>query len=123
MKHIGNHLKRAIRLIEDGFLALPKWVARDRELSPGAKLVFSVLWTRKNADNIAWPGQAYISGLTGFSERQVRRYIKELVEAEFVKSNRTGKRRTNRYELVMLVDKMLKTDAQDVDEQIVTGQM
>jgi len=79
------------------FWAIPKEVASDKSLSMQAKMVYGILYTRKNGDNISWPGQEYIANGLGISRRSVIRHLQELEENGFISKKRVGKRATNRY--------------------------
>jgi hypothetical protein len=62
--------------LPDGLLALPR-----KELSPGAKLVFVyILRCFNRSKGYAWPSEPTIARETGFSAKQVCRYVKELKE-------------------------------------------
>ena len=76
---------------------LPKTVANHPNLELVDKLVFSVLWTRRNGENKAWPGQKKIAEAIGSSQRSVVRAIQRLEKAGLLVKHRTGKRATNRY--------------------------
>lgn len=76
---------------------LPKTIATHPNLDMIGKLVFAVLWTRRNGENKAWPGQSKIADALGISKRSVVRAIKQLEAAGLVVKHRTGKRATNRY--------------------------
>lgn len=79
------------------FWMLPKNVAQHPGLELVDKLVFAVLWTRRNGDNKAWPGQATIAESIGASPRSIVRAIRRLVSNGLIVKHRTGKRATNRY--------------------------
>ena len=81
------------------FWAVPKSVLSINGLSLEAKLVYAVLFTRTNGDNVAWPSQKYIAAALAIGERSVRRYIRELVDKRLITVERLGLKRTNRYSL------------------------
>lgn len=83
--------------MEGGFWANPKEVTADKKLSSTAKLVYSVLYTRMNGDQMAWPSQEYIALAIGSSVRQVVRSIKELEKRRYLVKKRQGLRKSNQY--------------------------
>jgi len=83
--------------MELGFWATPKEVSKDKRLSFGARAVFGVLWTRKNGDNEAWPGQKYISESVCVSNRTTIKYLQELEKCGLIEIQRRGLRKTNKY--------------------------
>lgn len=90
---------------EVGYWAVPKEVMYRKDLSIEARVVYGVLWTRQNGDNVAWPGQAYIADKIGVSDRSIRRYVTELKEAGLIEVEQQGLRKTNRYFLTGQVDR------------------
>lgn len=70
-------------------------------LSVQSRLIYAILWTRMNGDNIAWPGQKYLAENVGIGVRMVQRYLGELKEAGLIEVERQGRRRTNRYFLMV----------------------
>lgn len=82
------------------FWAIPKEVAARTEISIEARFLFGILWTRKNGENVAWPGQATLAATMGCGERSIRRYIDELVAANLIEVEQQGLRRTNRYRIL-----------------------
>ena len=71
-----------------------------KELSLEARMVYAVLWTRSNGDNVSWPGQKSIGDTLGVGERSVRRYLKELEKMNLIEVERKGLKMTNRYLLI-----------------------
>src|SRR3990167_1080951 len=84
----------------DGFWSIPKHIA-GRKISEGAKLCYSVLWTRRNGDNFAWPSQEYLALQMGCSVRTVRRHIRDLTREKLLKIHRRGLHKSNVYGLVV----------------------
>lgn len=69
-------------------------------LSSTERDVIGILWTRRNGDNTAWPGQEYLAHHAGLkSTRQIRRVIAKLVELDYLTVRRRGQGRTNEYDL------------------------
>jgi hypothetical protein len=83
--------------MEKGFWAIPKSIAKRKDLSFKAKLIAGILWTRKNSDFQAFPSRKYMAGALGISTKTVDRGIKELKEKAGLKVKREGLRRNNRY--------------------------
>ncbi|HID71542.1 MAG TPA: helix-turn-helix domain-containing protein [Thermoplasmata archaeon] len=83
--------------MEKGFWAIPKSIAKRRDLSYRAKLVSGILWTRKNSDFQAFPSRNYIAKALGVSTKTVDRGIRELKEKVGLKVERKGFGRNNRY--------------------------
>jgi len=83
--------------MEKGFWAIPKSIAKRKDLSLKAKLVVGVLWTRKDSDFKAFPSRRYIAEALGVSIKSVDRGIKELKERTNLRVERKGLRRNNRY--------------------------
>jgi len=80
-----------------GFWAIPKSIAKRKDLSFKAKLVAGILWTRKNSDFEVFPSRKYMVEVLGVSKDTVDRAIKELKEKAGLKVERKGLRRNNRY--------------------------
>jgi len=76
---------------------LPKCIAQHPNLELLDKLVFAVLWTRRNGENKAWPGQKHIASAIGASRRAIVTSIQRLEAAGLVVKESIGKRATNRY--------------------------
>lgn len=79
------------------FWALPKDILSIKNLSLEAKVLFGILWTRMNGENLAWPSQKHMAEIMGVGVRSIRRYIKELEKKGLIKVQRIGLRKTNRY--------------------------
>lgn len=86
-----------MKKITNQFWAMPKEIMEIKELSLEARIVYSILWTRANGDNVAWPGQKYIAEILGVGERSVRRYLDELKNYGLIEVERQGLKKTNRY--------------------------
>jgi len=79
------------------FWAIPKDIMATKSLSIEARMVYAVLFTRRNGENRAWPSQAYIAEILGASKRSIIRYMDELVIAGLVVIHRRGLRKSNEY--------------------------
>lgn len=93
-----------------GFWAVPKAVGYNKNLSHTAKLVYGILWTRKNGDNESFPSQGYLARHLSISEKYVRDCIKELVNEGLIEVIRRGSMKTNFYHIFLPKIKYTKTD-------------
>lgn len=80
-----------------GFTAVPNVVLVDNTLSCQARLCYAMLRHYAWQDEDCWPGQVMLATLMGCSERSLRAYIAELVLTGWVRVERRGLGRTNRY--------------------------
>lgn len=85
--------------MEKGFWAVPKSIARRKDLCPRTKLVAGILWTRKDPQFKAFPSRRYIALALGVSVKTVDRAIKELKTKAGLKVKRKGLGKNNRYYL------------------------
>lgn len=88
-------------LEQGGFTAVPNVVLVDAELSVQSRLTYAMLRYYAWQSEDCWPGQKTLSGLLGCSERSLRVYVQELSEAGWVRVERRGLGRTNRYVLTV----------------------
>lgn len=79
------------------FWALPKDIMQMRHISLEARVLYAFLWTRKNGENVAWPGQKYLAEQLGVGERSIRRYLDELKKEGLIEVEQQGLKKTNRY--------------------------
>lgn len=79
------------------FWAIPKWIFAKKELSLEARILYGILFTRANGENVAWPGQESLADTLGVSKRSIIRYVQELEKHDLIEAKRTGLNRTNRY--------------------------
>jgi hypothetical protein len=80
-----------------GFWAVPKSIAKRNDLSCKTKLVAGILWTRRNADFLAFPSRKYMAEALSVSVKTVERALKELKEKAGLKVERKGLGKNNRY--------------------------
>jgi len=59
-------------------IRVPGWLARRREISPGAKLYYAALKYHARKKNRAWPGAKRLIDWLGLSSRSISRYQSEL---------------------------------------------
>lgn len=81
-------------LLSAGFVQLPILLARDPNLSAGAKLVYvALLWYHWRGQD--YPGQHQLAEDFGFSERSCRTYLQELEREGYLESSRPGRGQPN----------------------------
>lgn len=84
-----------------GFTAVPNVVLTDNTLSCQARLCYAMLRYYAWQSEDCWPGQEALAVLMGCSDRTLRAYIAELVLTGWVRVERRGFGRTNRYILTI----------------------
>lgn len=82
------------------FAKFPNWLMRRKELSPGAKIVYCRLLQYAGTKSYARVKQETLSLETGFSERQVRRYLVELAHFQLIETEQVGLNSANVYHLL-----------------------
>jgi hypothetical protein len=65
--------------MKKGFWAIPKSIAKRKDLSLKAKLIAGILWSMRDSKSEAFPSRSYLAGALGASITAVDRGIKELV--------------------------------------------
>ena len=80
-----------------GFAALPYLVMKDKALSMGARLTYAFLLMYGWQKNSSFAGQSRMAQDIGISERQIRRYLVELRDQNYIKIERRDKRFNNTY--------------------------
>lgn len=65
------------------FWMIPKEIMQ-LKLSLEARVIYGILWTRENADNMTWPGARYLAEIIGRDEQTTRKAIDELVAAKLI---------------------------------------
>lgn len=63
----------------------------DRELKPGATLLYLYLYAMCGKQDHCWPSQSAMAEACKASERSVQQYLKELVRLEYIRVERQGK--------------------------------
>lgn len=79
---------------------IPNWLMCRGEVSPGAKLCFARLAQFAGADGACYPSQTRIAKELGISERNARRYIKELEGHALITCTHRGLNRPNVYQFL-----------------------
>jgi Helix-turn-helix domain len=83
---------------------LPNWLLDRRELTPGAKLCYARLCQFAGRHGVAYPTQLELAAALGVTDRQVRKYLRELTSvrvdgrpAPLISVGRRGLRRANTF--------------------------
>ena len=77
-------------------------ILRDARVSDGALRLYLIIASHTRGHrNVAWPGQRRLMELSGQSESQLRRNLRALEEAGWVRTKRVGNRQVNRYAVMM----------------------
>lgn len=87
-------------VMQKGFTQIPNDVLRDFSLSVPARLTYALLSSFAWQDESCWPGQKKLGKLLRVSDRQLRKYIRELEGAKLVRVHRRGLKKTNLYLLL-----------------------
>lgn len=88
-------------MIAFAFAPVPRAVALDNRLSPGARALYAVLQSHARKRGSCWPGYRRLCALLGRCENTVRRWMRTLIAAGLVEQQRRGQRKTNVYSLVL----------------------
>ena len=95
----GGQILVENELLAGGFASVPVVVARDNNLTTGAKLVYGLLllyhYQRRN-----YPGQVAMGAEFGMSERSVRAHLGELVNRGYLAVERPGLGKSNTYRVL-----------------------
>ncbi len=83
--------------LKQGFTQLPNFVLRNKDLSFGARLAYSVLLSYAWQEDSCFPGQDRMAKDLGVSRQMVNGYLQELKKSEFIKWERRGLGKTNIY--------------------------
>ena len=104
-RHIGEILEQNIKLVgadrlsEKGFTQVPNALLKHPQVSPGAKLAYTMLLSYAWHNDFCFPGQERLGKDMGVNERSVRTYLKELESKKFLTIKRQGQGRPNIYHL------------------------
>ena len=90
-----------------GFTQVPNFILRAQDLSPGAKLTYSMLLSYAWQNDFSFPGQEKLASDIGVGKRTVIRHLKELQENGVVTIKRRGLGQPNVYTLCATVKKKL----------------
>jgi hypothetical protein len=90
--------------IRAAFHPLYHEIARRRDLSAGAKVVYAVLCSYHQMFDDVFPGRTRLSEDTGISKRQLVEHMKNLVDCGLLLMERRGLNKTNVYTLLRWPD-------------------
>jgi hypothetical protein len=76
---------------------IPNWLQCRGEISQGAKLAYARLAQHAGQNGECFPKQTTLAAELGVSERTANEYIRELVNARLIETERPGLGRPNRY--------------------------
>lgn len=85
---------KAFLRVSDKFFG--RHVLLDRELKPGATLLYLYLYAMCRDKDCCWPSQATMAAACKATERSVQDYLKELVRLEYIRVERQGTRNVYR---------------------------
>ena len=92
-------LRGADALSQKGFTQVPNALLRHKTISPGAKLVYTMLLSYAWQNDFCFPGQETLAKDMGVTSRSVRTYLKELEAKKFLTIQQQGQGRVNIYHL------------------------
>ena len=82
-----------------GFTQVPNYVLKEFDISPGAKLAYTMLLSYAWQNDFCFPGQDTLAADMRVSLRSIGTYIKELETVELLTVTRRGLGRSNLYKL------------------------
>jgi len=88
-----------------GFTQIPNAILQHRDLSPGAKITYSMLLKYAWEKDKCFPGQDRLADDIGISKRSVITYLKEIEAIGYLETKRRGRGLTNIYILKAKVRK------------------
>ncbi len=80
-----------------GFTQVPNFILVSKKVSVGAKLTYAMLLKYAWQKDFCYPGQERLADDIGVTKRSVVTFMKELESAGFIKIERRGQGRPNRY--------------------------
>src|SRR5262249_41768021 len=111
-RHIGDVLReRNIELattdpvVRGGFTQGPKFILKNRKLSLGAKVTYSMFLHYAWHNDSCFPGQERLAGDMDMSQSRVSEFIKELQGAGLIEITRRGQGKTNLYKINFVVQR------------------
>ena len=88
------------KALRHGFTQIPNYVLRDKELSFGARLTYTLLLSYAWQEGSCFPGQERIAQNLGISRQSVSRFLQQLREAGYIDWERRGLGKTNIYRIL-----------------------
>ena len=93
-------MKSKIRMkIIKGYTPIQNRILLETEISPQARLLLCVLIMHCGLKDICNPSQIKLSKELGCCDRQVRKYLSELMETKLISKKRTGFNKPNTYKV------------------------
>ena len=92
-------IKGGDALSTQGFTQVPNAILKSDKISPGVKLLYSLLLSYAWHNDYCFPVQDRLADDIGISRISVNRHVQELAEKGFIKITRKGQGRANLYEL------------------------
>jgi len=106
MQSIGDYLKeKNIELdtkdpvVRGGFTQVPNFILKDPNISPGAKVTYSMFLSYAWHNDSCFPGQEKLAADMGMSRSRVAEFIGELRKAGLISIKRRGLGKTNVYRI------------------------
>src|SRR5579862_2006479 len=105
MDSIGSILEKNTVVVQDaalktGFVQLPNFILKDKQLSAHAKLSYALLLSYAWQEGSCFPGQERMAGDLGVSDRYLRQALKELEDHDYISVERRGLNKTNVYTIL-----------------------
>lgn len=95
----GKAVRFADPVLQKGFTQIANAILRDSSLSAGARLTYAMLSSFAWQADECWVGQARLGKLVGVGDRQIRKYLAELEEANMLEVTQQGLQKPNLYTL------------------------
>ena len=102
MQTVGQILEKNTIIVENealrqGFTQIPNYVLRDKRLSFGARLTYTMLLSYAWQEGSCFPGQERIAQHLGISRQSVSKFLQELRSNGLIDWERRGLGKTNVY--------------------------
>ena len=102
MQTVGQILEKNTIIVENealrqGFTQIPNYVLRDKRLSFGARLTYTMLLSYAWQEGSCFPGQERIAHDLGISRQSVSKFLQELRSNGLIDWERRGLGKTNVY--------------------------
>ena len=88
-------------MIVTPFAPLPRTILHDATLPPGAKTLYATLKDHARQRSSCYPGYRRLCAILRASEKTIRRWMRALIEAGYVRQQRRGHMRSNVYTLTL----------------------
>lgn len=103
--------------IRPGFTQIANIVLRDSLLSPGDKVMYTLLLSYAWQQDFCFPGQKVLADDMGCDSRTVRRHLAALIKRGLVSEQRRGLSKTNIYVIEPLTDVYSEADRTEMSSQ------